>query len=233
MNSALLKSWLPKRPVGRLLKTDLFDESLGNGLCSIMASKATHVFGMDISIQTLRNAKSRHRELCATCSDVRHLPFSSGSFDVIVSNSTLDHFDSTKEIEASLQELRRVLRSDGNLVLTLDNLANPLITLRQSLPFHTLHQAGIVPYFVGSTYTPLGLRRVLERVGFTISDMRAIMHCPRVAAVFIAGILEKRASRSLQAKFSRYLLAFERFANLPTRYITGHFIAVCVKKGLA
>src|SRR5574341_1753589 len=105
------------------------------------------VFGIDLSLLTVRAAKLRHHGLKATGADVRHLPFADGVFDVIVSNSTLDHFESSDEIISSLQELHRVLRTGGQLLLTLDNLANPLISLRNVLPFGLLNRLNIVPYY--------------------------------------------------------------------------------------
>src|SRR5204863_8026948 len=66
--------------------------------------------------------------------DVRALPFADGSFDVVVSTSTLDHFQARADIDTALRELHRVLASDGLAVVTLDNPWNPLVALRNALP---------------------------------------------------------------------------------------------------
>ena len=84
--------------------------------------------------------------------------------------STLDHFRSHSEIVTSLRELLRVLRPGGQLLLTLDNPANPLVGLRNALPFGLLHRLRIVPYYVGATCGPRGLRRLLPQVGFEVLE---------------------------------------------------------------
>lgn len=226
VNNTLVSNWLPGKKCECLLKTDLFDEALGDGLYSLMSSCTEHVVGIDVSIRTLQIAASRHHSLQTICSDVRCLPFANGSFDIIISNSTLDHFVTEDAILAGLRELRRILKPEGRLLLTLDNLANPLIALRHLLPFRLLYSLGVVPYYVGATYTPSRLWRVMEAVGFDVSEMHAIMHCPRVLAVPLARVLRKFATNNIQARFLRYLMSFERLAHLPTRYLTGHFIAV-------
>ena len=209
-----------------LLKTDLFDEAVSEGLYSLLASRARQVYGMDLSAGILRIAWSRHAGLKSFVADVGSLPFNDSTFDVVVSNSTLDHFETHEEIVTSLRELYRVLRPAGRLLLTLDNLANPVITLRQRLPFDPLNRLGILPYYVGSTFRPHHLRRVLERLGFCVSEMGAVLHCPRLPAVALCGFLARYATWGAQRRFLRLLMAFEGLSRWPTRFLTGHFIVV-------
>ncbi len=77
-------------------------------MCHTLATRARNVVGTDISVQMVHAARSKHIGLSGVGADVRELPFGDGAFDVIVSNSTLDHFDSQAEIGASLCELCRV-----------------------------------------------------------------------------------------------------------------------------
>jgi SAM-dependent methyltransferase len=226
LNAMLLKSWLPTGKVERLLKTDLFDEAVGEGLHPLLVSRARTFIGMDLSFLVLHTARSLHSDLLVISADACDLPFADGVFDIVVSNSTLDHFASPDRIEASLRELRRVLRTGGQLLLTLDNLANPLIALRSVLPFSLMKRLGIVPYYVGATVGPGGLCRVLRRVGLEVRQLHAMMHCPRVFAVAFARVLAKWASPQVQMRFLRLLLAFERLSCWPTRFITAYFVAV-------
>jgi ubiquinone/menaquinone biosynthesis C-methylase UbiE len=160
-----------------------------------------------------------------TWADVRHLPFANNMFDVIVSNSTLDHFKSLDEIVASLHELYRVLQVGGQLLLTLDNLANPIIALRNALPFALLNHLGIVPYYVGATCGPYLMQRTLQQVGFEVLEVSTVMHCPRVFAIAMARLLE-HAKPETQRCFLSFLMAFEYLSSWPTRFLTGHFVAV-------
>jgi SAM-dependent methyltransferase len=226
----LCARWLPEGRVERLLKTDVFEEACGNGLYSLLASKAERVVGMDLSCSTLSLARTRHAGLCAIRADTRRLPFADGVFDVIVSTSTLDHFRSRSELVASLRELLRVLRPDGQLLLTLDNPVNPLVGLRNALPFGLLHRLRLVPYYVGVTCGPRGLRRLLPQMGFEVLEVTTVLHCPRLFAVATARMLEGRVGRETQKRFLGLLATFERLARWPTRFVTGYFIAVRARK---
>ncbi len=232
INIDLFAKWLPTVGVEHLLKTDLFDESLGEGLYPLLSARAKKVFGIDLSGLTVRAAKSRHEGLCATEADVRHLPFADGVFDVIVSNSTLDHFESSDEITNSLHELHRVLRPGGQLLLTLDNLANPAIALRRLLPFRLLNRLNIVPYYVGATFGQHHLRKQIEQTGLKVLEIRAVMHFPRIFAMAMIRILGTHNGFETKRRFLSFLMAFEHLSRWPTRFITGYFVAVKAFKRL-
>ncbi len=226
VNSALCSRWLPSQEMGCLLKTDLFDEMCSEGLYPVLASRAQAVVGTDASFLAVQGARSRHSGLRATTADVRRLPFANDAFDAIVSNSTLDHFESIHDIVVSLHELHRVLRPGGHLLLTLDNLANPMIALRNSLPISLLNRLCIVHFYVGATCGPRRLRRMLQQTGFEVLELDAIMHHPSVLAVAMAGLLQRRAGPNTQQRYLRALMALERLSRWPTRYLTAHFVAV-------
>jgi SAM-dependent methyltransferase len=175
-------------------------------------------------------ARSRNAEIRGFCADTRTLPFKDGSFDVIVSNSTLDHFENGRDLMASLKECHRVLRVEGRLMLTLDNLANPIIALRQLLPFSLLNRLKIVPYYVGCTLTPRRLRLSLDQLGFQIEELGMVMHCPRALAVGFCRIVARYGSPQQQRRFLNALMAFERLSRWPTTALTGYFIAVYAVK---
>jgi SAM-dependent methyltransferase len=230
VNKALLLRWWPVDGVLNLLKTDLFDEAVNDGLHPLLAARANHVFGMDISFPVAYQARLRYPSFRTIGGDVRFLPFMDNSFDFIVSNSTLDHFASIEEIILSLNELSRVLRPGKQMVLTFDNLANPIVLLRNILPFKFLHRLGIVPYYVGTTLGPSLLEHLLETSGFKILEVDAIMHCPRVLAVAAARWMQKHTRPKVQRHFQRVLMTFERLSHLPIRFFTGYFVAVRVMK---
>ena len=156
----------------------------------------------------------------------RTLPsFADSAFDLVVSNSTLDHFQTRQELIASMRELNRVTRPGGELVLTLDNKANPVVALRNALPFHWLRRVRIVPYYVGVTCGPRGLRRLLEETNWELREMDAILHCPRFLMVHVSQFLVRRAGAEAQRRFLTWLARFEGLARWPTRYLTGYFVA--------
>lgn len=232
VNIALCRRWLPSH-VHRLLKTDLFDEASSAGLWPALCSLADVVEAIDQSPGVAALARSRHPALSAAVADVRHLPFADRSFDAVVSNSTLDHFERVEAIGESLAELRRVLVPGGRLLLTLDNAANPGVALRNALPFSWLNRIRLVPYFVGATLGPRAAVRLLECVGFDVVEVTAILHCPRVLAVPAARLVGRlSAHRETHARFRHTLSRFEAAERWPTRFRTGHFVAVLATRRL-
>lgn len=225
VNVALATRWLPAAGVERLLKTDIFDEAVGEGVLPQLAVPVRSAVGIDVSGAALGSARSREPRLRAVRADVRRLPFADASFDAVLSNSTLDHFASPADIAIGLRELHRVLKPGGSLIVTLDNRANPLVALRALLPFGLLRRLGIVPYFVGASYGPAQLRSALVDAGLVVHDLEAIMHCPRVFAVAAARVVEQRTGPPVHRRFLRGLMTFERLDRWPTRFRTGHFVA--------
>ena len=221
----LLRRWLPSS-LHSVLKTDAFDEAVSEGVYSELAQRAGAVVAIDVAPTALMRARERHRALLCACADVRRLPFAGAAFDAVVSLSTLDHFDSHTDIETSLAELVRVLRPGGTLILTLDNLSNPIIALRAVVPFRLLHAAGMVPYQIGRTCGPRRLRRFVTRAGLEVVETSAVVHCPRVLAVALATLLERTGNPRLQRAFLDAAGRMERLRTWPTRFVTGHFVAV-------
>jgi SAM-dependent methyltransferase len=231
LNRDWLEKQLPARKLQAALKTDAFDEAVGDGAYPSLQRAAERVYAIDISASTCRLAVNRWPSLTAAVSDVRNLSFCDDSFDLILSLSTLDHFASISEIETALRCLWRVLRPGGCLLLTLDNLSNPFVRFRNSLSRRFLKSSGLVPYPVGITLRPDQLRELLERTGFEVRDLRTLMHVPRAPAVALAGLLD-RAGGSLAGRiFCRVHRWLELLSKLPTWRWTGNYITVSCSKG--
>lgn len=226
VNIALIEQWLPRKRMRRVLKTDLFDEAVSEGICPAIAKHADVVIGLDVSQSILAAASRSCGELRSTGADVRRIPLESGSFDAVVSLSTLDHFDSRGDVELALRELYRVLAPGGVLVLTLDNLANPVISVRNALPYWMTHGAGLVPYPIGRTFRPGTAEGLVKEAGFEVTDLSAVMHAPRVLAVAVMNMLARNGDGPVGRVLSRAAMSFERLRPLPTRFLTGHFIAI-------
>jgi SAM-dependent methyltransferase len=203
---------------------------MGEGLYPLLATRARNVAGLDLARPVLAAAVSRYPNLLAVASDVRQLPFAGETFHVVVSNSTLDHFETRKEILTALRELHRVLCRGGWLLLTMDNPVNPLVAVRNALPFRLLHRLGMAAYPTGATFGPLQLGRILRAEGFEVHETVALLHCPRVLAVAIARRLQRHGTAESRAHFLRRLLRWEFLARWPTRFLTGYFVGVSARK---
>jgi SAM-dependent methyltransferase len=233
LNRSLLRDWMPQKPMGRILKTDAFDEAFGLGLYPMLSEYATAVHGIDIAPESVNMAAGRHPNFDVRVGDVRSLAFSADSIDLAVSNSTLDHFRTEEEIHQSLQALFRVLKPGGELIISLDNLQNPIIKLRSILPYELLRKLRVVPFFVGKSFNQRGLVGALEKAGFKVLDTRAMMHCPRFLGVALATLLQNCASAKTQQSFLKLLAGFEILSAWPGRYYTGHFVAARALKPIA
>jgi SAM-dependent methyltransferase len=228
VNIALLRRWFPDLAEARVLKTDLFDEALTDGLFPFLCNKRASIVGMDLSRSVAKKAALGHEGLVALAGDVRNLPFPNSTFDVVVSNSTLDHFPSEGELIVSIKELARVIKPKGVLILTLDNPSNPLVRLRNSPIGSWLQHTSLIPYYIGCTCGIKELSEHLRSAGMEVVNRTAILHCPRAIAVPLAKIMGNRTPEA-HNKFLRCLMAFERFERFRTRYWTGHFVAALAR----
>ena len=239
LNRGLLERWLPER-LDAVLKTDLFDEAVSDGLAGVLGARASRVVGVDLNVEIVEAARRRHPGIEAHVADVRALPFESGSFGAIVSNSTLDHFDHEREITVAVGELARVLRPGGSLVLTLDNPSNPVVALGKALPRKALNRiwrlvgkstarVGLAPYYMGATLDPRGMRETARAAGLAPGDETTLVHAPRVLAVMIAAALESRSPR-VQSRFLTVVAACERLGSTPVGRFTAHANALLAVK---
>lgn len=214
------------------LKTDLYDEAISrHHLISLLGGDCRHIVGADVSFETAQAAKERLEKTWRrwdqiAVSDARDQAFKTGSFGEILSNSTLDHFLSRNELLASLEELHRIMKQGGSLIITLDNPQNPVVWIRNRLPYRLLKRFGIIPYYMGATLSRSELVRALESKGFAICDSTVIVHSPRILAIWAGCFIGRLQREGIKAGFAKLLGFFERLERFPTRHITGYYVAV-------
>ena len=103
----------------------LLDCACGIGTQAIGLARAGHgVVGSDVSpaaaTRAAAEAAARGVVLPAVAADMRQLPFRVGEFDAVVcADNSLAHLLTPQDVGAALRDMRRVLRSDGLLLLTL------------------------------------------------------------------------------------------------------------------
>jgi SAM-dependent methyltransferase len=227
-----LKLWLGEDRFQRILKTDLFDEAtLPFAPALDLIASGSLLAGIDFSYQMAFRAS---RNLPQTCrlvtADVRNLPFQSASFDLIFSNSTLDHFNHKSDIGASLQELARVLTPGGRLLITMDNPHNPVIRLRNWLPFKLMHFFKLVPYYMGATLSLPELLRAMEERGFRIHHSTFADYSPRQLINLFWHLVKKWPNSNCVTAVLRILWRFERWCGRSPLQRLGCFIVVWAEK---
>jgi len=223
----LIERWLEGRTVSRILKTDLFEEAFGEDqlLFDLKADRGR--YGVDLSFSAVHGAKARQPDskLNCTMADLRALPFKARSFDLIVSTSSLDHFMSKPEFDAAIEQIVKVLAPGGILIVTLDNLYNPLY-----FPLKWLSRFRWAPYPLG--YTPsLGkLRKILTSNGMSVLDTGCLIHNPRLISTALFLLLRRITGNRSSYIIEKTLKAFSLMDALPTRYISACFVAVHARK---
>jgi ubiquinone/menaquinone biosynthesis C-methylase UbiE len=91
--------------------------------------------------------------------DALRLPFADGSFDAVMSICAIEHFD---DGERALDEMARVLRPGGELVMSAD-------ALTRAAQWPDLLRAHCARYAVKHTYTHESLRQLLHTRGIEVS----------------------------------------------------------------
>jgi SAM-dependent methyltransferase len=103
---------------------EVLDVACGEGYGSaLLARSAARVSGVDIAPAAIAHARSRYAgapNLAFHVADCAALPFADASFDAVVSFETIEHITAQ---DAFLDEVRRVLRPDGFVVLSCPNKA--------------------------------------------------------------------------------------------------------------
>jgi len=237
---SLIARWAEGTSNQRILKTDLFAEAfeLEQFLFDI-APVNSNVVGIDISTEIVALAKRQASRRGIDggkylCCDVKHLPLRDSSIDLIISDSTLDHFPSEADIVTALKELGRVLRDGGILILTIDNKSNltypPYVLIRLWMKLR------LSPYFIGWTLSLSKLRHTLEEIGLSVEGSTAILHYPHPDGLvrWLERSLRKLSRGKLDNAIRKGLDLLDRLEGRRTRYLTGRYLAVkAVKRGTA
>jgi SAM-dependent methyltransferase len=103
----------------------VLDVGCGTGqLGSAIASEGFDVFGVDLSPSMV--AKARERGLAGTFAAITTaLPFSDNSFDLALTVATLHHLETPERVATTVNEMGRVVKRGGFIVLWDHNPANP------------------------------------------------------------------------------------------------------------
>lgn len=224
----LVRQWASDLRPRIVVKTDAFEEANGDDRVLPHVDLGQRLsLGFDVEYRTVAKAERRHKDEAAKFinADARALAFRSNSIDLIISTSTLDHFETREEFVASIREFARVLHPEGRMVFTIDNPRNP-----GYVPLYALFRLPFAPFKLGYTPTRARLDADLRDAGLTPTAWRPIIHNPRLITTLILLALRKMFGASANGMVSTYLNLFAKCEFLPTRWFTCVFMAVCVTK---
>ncbi|MGW2815942.1 class I SAM-dependent methyltransferase [Streptomyces sp. NPDC001415] len=126
----------------------VLDCSCGIGTQAIgLGLRGHRVTGTDISAgavtRAVDEAALRGVALPAATADMRQLPFADGQFDVVVSaDNSVPHLLTEQDVRAALTEMRRALRTDGLLILSI----RPYDEILKARPSSTPPQVAAPPH---------------------------------------------------------------------------------------
>jgi len=130
------------------------------------------LYGVDFSTDMLRFARkySKKFNFAANLSlaDISYLPYYDESFDWAISVATYHHVKSKEERQATLSELRRVLKPGGEAFITVWNRWQPRFWFSRrevAVPWQKRDKT-LYRYYYLFSYT--GLEKLAKKVGFKV-----------------------------------------------------------------
>ena len=108
--------------------SQLLEIGCGNGIASRMLAAQGHcVVGTDISPLFLQEAQTwQDQKLTYQIADAIELPFPNQHFDLVCSNELIEH---VPDVEATLQEMIRVTKNGGRIIVAGPNLCSPITSV--------------------------------------------------------------------------------------------------------
>jgi len=111
----------------------VLEPGAGNGEFTLrLAPSGAEIIGVEIAPKQVAIAGQRlapYSNATVIEGDVCHLPFAEASFDAVVGNAVLHHFDLTQ----TLPEFYRVLKPGGYFFFTEPNMLNPQIAVEKNI----------------------------------------------------------------------------------------------------
>lgn len=222
----LIRKWWAATGQEYVLKTDLFEEAFGaDRILPDLAPGAKFLCGIDTALSTALAASLRAPGAGIVACDSRRMCFTPAAFDVVVSTSTLDHFENQEDFFRALKEIHGLLRPGGLLILTLDNPSNPLYW-----PLRLLSRTRMAPFPLGYTPSLQGLKGALAASGFEVERTEWLLHNPRLISTALFLCCRKFLGRRADAPIAWLLALFALLGRLPTRRWTACFQAVAARK---
>jgi SAM-dependent methyltransferase len=124
-------------------------------------------YGLDISRYAIKRAKMNTKSQVFLGDISRGVPFKNDRFDIITMFDTIEHLDNPRE---TLQEVHRVLKKKGLLVITTPN-AKALGRIFRGNKWYGFEDKTHL-----SVFTPMGLSTMLSELGFEIVKIETPFH---------------------------------------------------------
>jgi SAM-dependent methyltransferase len=164
----------------------IVDLGCGDGAATALAARVSpgHRFlGLDWSADALRRAHTRGLALIRAEAEPACLPIASGRADVVIMSELIEHL---VDPDSVLDEVRRVLRPGGTLLLSTPNLA-------------AWYNRGLLALGVQPVFTEVSLRGVFGRPGSQVAG-----HLRLFTSRALVGLLAARGFGAIRVSGACY-----------------------------
>lgn len=222
----------------------VLDAGCGNGRFLETLPQHSVSIGVDASLNLLRIAQKKGRGTFHVCCELEHLPFRDDLFGMVMSCRVIQHL---KEQKRAAQELCRVTRARGSLILELYNTWNPKTLYKNirmskyrtifNYPFKLLFRSCSPFDYWGLDYDKYNnwfqVKRWLKTCGMHGIRGRGVgfgYHKYLFEPLFINAILAKRKPGWLRSYYAG-CLAVEKLIGrwIPFRYVMEKFVIAATK----
>ena len=174
----------------------------GNGVF-LFSSKVAGVWGVDINEKAIALAKKNFPQILFSVSKSESLPFGDSFFDTVIMSDVLEHVDDEKK---SLNEIFRVLKSGGQLIITVPHQgmfafldpANHKFNLSNKKVFKFIFKKWLYKKINTSTPTKRHRHYTLKTLTNLIKDSAFANHF-QIEKVFRSGFLFEPLGANLKA----------------------------------
>jgi len=162
-----LEALVPRWQQGKLLNI-----GCAHGPDFLPFKQSFELYGVDFSIEMLKLAQKYAKKFKFTVSlveaDARQLPYADGIFDWAIAVATYHHVKDKEDRLKALQELRRVLKPDGEAFITVWNRWQPRFWFQHkpvTVPWHTRDKTLYRYYYL---FSYLELEKLVKKAGFEV-----------------------------------------------------------------
>lgn len=210
-----------------ILKTDSFEESFGSdGILQFFLDRPAKTISLDISPKILNFSKQKlkNRDFLAVATNICEMPFKEATVSLIFSSSTYGYL---KNIKRGLEEVHRILKPDGILLISLNNRSNILFRILTKIYYFL----GFIPFPVSSFYSQKEVKKLLEEAGFTIMYQEPVVHIPPFlnSLIYFLDRSKKFGAQRL-SKAIMAVLSWYSNSKLKVKIFTGWYILFKAKK---
>lgn len=137
------------------------------GLSLAVARKGFKVTAIDAAESCLAkfNDEANQLGIKRIVSQLETIPFDGAAFDIVMASEAIEHLD---DPEKAIVELFRITKNGGYLIVSVPYSE----TLREVVCPHCLKD--FIPHGHKHSFNPAGLKKILEKAGFTVLDTKII-----------------------------------------------------------